>query len=161
MEKYSRPATLSDLKTLVRSLNEQNAEYLLIGGYALFAHGYHRTTTDIDLVVPANQTAGAQIRNALMVLADQSVKSLDLTWFDEGENIRIADEIIVDLLFNACGESYETLKAYAEIIDLDGIPVRTLNLEGLLRTKQGAREKDSADRRVLELALEEYRKREK
>ena len=161
MEEYSRPATLSDLKTLVRSLNEQNAEYLLIGGYALFAHGYHRTTTDIDLIVPANQTAGAQIRNALMVLADQSVKSLDLTWFDEGENIRIADEIIVDLLFNACGESYETLKAYAEIIDLDGIPVRTLNLEGLLRTKQGAREKDSADRRVLELALEEYRKREK
>ena len=161
MEEYSRPATLSDLKTLVRSLNEQNAEYLLIGGYALFAHGYHRTTTDIDLIVPANQTAGAQIRNALMVLADQSVKSLDLAWFDEGENIRIADEIIVDLLFNACGESYETLKAYAEIIDLDGIPVRTLNLEGLLRTKQGAREKDSADRRVLELALEEYRKREK
>ena len=161
MEEYSRPATLSDLKTLVRSLNEQNAEYLLIGGYALFAHGYHRTTTDIDLIVPANQTAGAQIRNALMVLADQSVKSLDLAWFDEGENIRIADEIIVDLLFNACGESYETLKAYAEIIDLDGIPVRTLNLEGLLRTKQGAREKDSADRRVLELAPEEYRKREK
>ncbi len=161
MEEYSRPATLSDLKALVRSLNEQNAEYLLIGGYALFAHGYHRTTTDIDLVVPANQSAGAQIRNALMVLSDQSVKSLDLAWFDEGENIRIADEIIVDLLFNACGESYETLKAYAEIIDLDGIPVRTLNLEGLLRTKQGAREKDSADRRVLELALEEYRKREK
>ena len=161
MEEYSRPATLSDLKTLIRSLNEQNAEYLLIGGYALFAHGYHRTTTDIDLVVPANQSAGAQIRNALMVLSDQSVKSLDLTWFDEGENIRIADEIIVDLLFNACGESYETLNAFAEIIDLDGIPVRTLNLEGLLRTKQGAREKDSADRRVLELALEEYRKREK
>ena len=97
MEEYSRPATLSDLKKLVQSLNEQNAEYLLIGGYALFAHGYHRTTTDIDLVVPANQAAGAQIRNALMVLLDQSVKGLDLTWFDEGENIRIADEIIVDL----------------------------------------------------------------
>ena len=161
MEEFSRPATLNDLKKLVQSLNEQNAEYLLIGGYALFAHGYHRTTTDIDLVVPANQAAGECIRNALMVLSDQSVKSLDLTWFDEGENIRIADEIIVDLLFNACGESYETLKAYAEIIDLDGIPVRTLNLEGLLRTKQGAREKDSADRWVLERALEEYRKREK
>jgi hypothetical protein len=96
-----------------------------------------------------------------MVLPDQSVKRLDLTWFDEGENIRIADAIVVDLLFNACGESYETLKAYAEVIDLDGIPVRTLNLEGLLRTKQGAREKDSADRWVLERALEEYRKREK
>lgn len=42
MEEYSRPATLEDLKALIRSLNQQGAEYLLIGGYALFAHDYHR-----------------------------------------------------------------------------------------------------------------------
>jgi hypothetical protein len=42
MEEFSRPATLEDLKTLIRALNEQSADYLLIGGYALFAHGYHR-----------------------------------------------------------------------------------------------------------------------
>jgi len=31
MDTYSRPATLEDLKTLIRALNEQGAEYLLIG----------------------------------------------------------------------------------------------------------------------------------
>jgi hypothetical protein len=55
MEEYSRPATLEDLKTLIRSLNQQEADYLLIGGYALFAHGYHRATTDIDVLVPATR----------------------------------------------------------------------------------------------------------
>lgn len=44
---YCRPASLEDLKTLIASLNQQQVEYLLIGGYALFVHGYHRATTDI------------------------------------------------------------------------------------------------------------------
>jgi len=62
MEEFSRAATLEDLKTLIRSLNEQHADYLLIGGYALFAHGYHRATTDIDLLVPTDAESARCIR---------------------------------------------------------------------------------------------------
>ena len=58
MQQYSRPASLEDLKILVSSLNKNHVDYLLIGGYALFAHGYHRATTDIDLLVPATREAG-------------------------------------------------------------------------------------------------------
>jgi hypothetical protein len=35
MEEFSRPATLEDLKLLLRSFHEHGADYLLIGGYAL------------------------------------------------------------------------------------------------------------------------------
>ena len=157
MEKFTRPATLEDLKTIIRALNERGSDYLLIGGYALFAHGYHRATTDIDVLVPATQEAGRKIREALMVLPDQAAKDLDPTWFEEGDNIRVADAFVVDIMFNACGETYETLKQYAETVDLDGIPIRTINLEGLLRTKQTLRDKDVADRIVLERALEFFR----
>lgn len=159
MEEYSRPATLADLKTLVASLNRQGAEYLLIGGYALFAHGYHRTTTDIDVLVPATRQAGERIKKALMVLPDQSATDIDPTWFEEGENIRVADAFVVDIMLNACGETYETLEQFAETIDLDGLPIRTINLEGLLRTKQTTRDKDVADRIILERALAALRKR--
>lgn len=158
MEAFSRPATLEDLKSLVQALNQNGAEYLLIGGYALFAHGYHRATTDIDLLVPANRQAGEKIRAALMVLPDQAARDLDAAWFDEGENIRVADAIVVDIILNACGESYETLKQFAETVELDGIPIRTVNLEGLLRTKQTMRDKDAMDRIVLERALDLYKK---
>lgn len=159
MDEYSRPATLEDLKALIASLNEQGADYLLIGGYALFAHGYHRATTDIDVLVPATQEAGIKIRSALMVLPDQAAKDIDPAWFDEGENIRVADAFIVDIMLNACGETYETLKQYAETVDLDGVAVRTINLEGLLLTKQTMREKDVSDRIILERALETLRDR--
>lgn len=161
MEKYSRPATLEDLKSLIRSLNEQGVEYLLIGGYALFAHGYHRATTDIDVLVPATKVAGERVKAALMVLPDQAAKEIDPVWFEEGENIRVADAFVVDIMLNACGETYESLKQYAETVDLDGMPIHTVNLEGLLRTKQTARDKDISDRIILERALNIVRERTK
>ena len=60
----------------------------------------------------------------------------------------------MNLLFNACGETNQTLARYAEIVDLDGIPVRTLSLEGLLLTKQTVRDKDVMDKVVLQRAIE-------
>jgi len=91
--------------------------------------------------------------NALLVLPDKASSGLDPKWFEEGENIRLADEVVVDLIFKTCGETYESLQAYSETINLDGIPVKTLNLEGLLKTKQSLRDKDRMDRTVLERAL--------
>ncbi len=154
MQEYSHPASLEDLKVLISSLNENHADYILIGGYALFAHGYHRATTDIDVLVPATREAGEKTRQALMMLPDQAAKDIDPAWFEEGENIRVADAFVVDIMLNAGGETYETLKQFAEVIDLEGLPVRTINLEGLLRTKQTTRDKDVADRIILERALE-------
>ena len=153
MDEYCRPATLADLKALIQSLNQQQVDYLLIGGYALFVHGYHRATTDIDVLVPATEASGEKVKTALMVLPDQAAKDLEPAWFTEGENIRVADAFLVDVMLNACGETYDTLKQYAVTVDLEGIPVRTVSLEGLLRTKQTVRDKDVADRQVLERAL--------
>ena len=156
---YCRPASLEDLKTLVESLNRQQVDYLLIGGYALFVHGYHRATTDIDLLVPATEASGSKVKAALMVLPDQAARDLQPEWFTEGDNIRVADAFLVDIMLNACGETYDTLKQYEMTVDLEGIPVRTISLEGLLRTKQTMRDKDVADRHVLERALALFKER--
>jgi predicted nucleotidyltransferase len=150
---YSRPATLEDLKAVIRALNAENAPYILIGGYALFAHGYHRATEDIDLLVPAEAESAQSLIKALLILPDKASQGLDPEWFGEGENIRLADEIVVDILFKTCGETYQSLQPYVEIVDLDGLPVKTLSLDGLLKTKQSIREKDSMDRLVLERAI--------
>ena len=158
MKDRSRAATLDDLKRLLSALNAESADYLLIGGYALLAHGYARATVDIDLLVPARREAAEPIRRALLVLADKSARDLAPEWFEEGEGIRVADEIVVDLLFRTCGESFDSLRAFEEVIDLDGVPVRTVNLEGLLRTKQSSRQRDIDDRAVIERALTARRK---
>lgn len=83
MTEYSRPATLDDLKMLLRSLNAHGVEYFLVGGYALAAHGYPRATADIDVVVPATRQAGRKIKDALMVLPDQVAKEIAVEWFEE------------------------------------------------------------------------------
>ncbi len=152
-EEFSRPATLEDLKALIRALDEHGVDYLLIGGYALFVHGYHRSTTDIDVLVPATIDAGRKVRDALMVLPDRAARDIDPAWLEEGEIIKVADEFVVDIMLNAGGETYDTLQQHAETIDLDGLPIRTINLEGLLRTQQSMRDKDIADRVVIEYAL--------
>ena len=154
---YCRPTSLDDLKALVGSLNRQHVDYLLIGGYALFVHGYHRATTHIDVLVPATVESGHRVKAALMVLPDQAAKKLEPKWFAEGDNIRVADAFVVDVMLNACGETYDTLKQYAITVDLEGIPVQTVSLEGLLRTKQTMRDKDASDRHILERALSLFR----
>jgi len=157
MEEYSRPATLDDLKTLLRSLHQHHVDYFLIGGYALAAHGYQRATTDIDIVVPASAATGQRVKDALLILPDHAAREIEPAWFEESENIRVADAFVVDVMLNANGMTYEALRPYAETIEFEGIPIKTINLEGLLLTKQTLREKDVPDRIILERALEALR----
>jgi hypothetical protein len=62
-------------------------------------------------------------------------------------------------MFNACGERYESLLPHAQTIVLDdGTPVKTVDLEGLLKTKRTVRSKDVGDRLALERALAEMQR---
>ena len=153
LENTARPASVADLKLLLKALATHGVDYLLIGGYALYALGYQRGTVDIDIVLRPTLEQGEKVKQALLLLPDGVAQDIDPAWFPEGETIRVADAFVVDLMFNACGESYESLLPYAVTVDFDGVPLRTINLEGLLRTKQTTREKDRMDRLILERAL--------
>ena len=157
--KDARPASIEDLKLLLGALQEHGVDYLLIGGYALYALGYQRGTVDIDVVLRPTREQGERVKRALLSLPDGVAKDLDPAWFEEGDTIRVADEFVVDLMFNACGETYESLLPYSTTVDFEGVPVRTLNLEGLLKTKQSPRDKDRLHREVLERALRELTNR--
>jgi hypothetical protein len=154
----ARPATPEDLKRLARALAAEGVDYVLIGGYALNALGYLRATTDIDLLLRPTREQGERVRKALATLPDGVARELVPQWFTEGETIRVADTFDVDLRFVACGESLDTLAAHVVTIDLDGVPLRTLDLEGLPKTKRSLRDKDRADRVVLERATEALRR---
>lgn len=155
----SRSATIEDLKLVLRALNENGVEYLLIGGYAIAAQGYIRATTDIDILVPTTIETGEKVKRALLMLPRQVSEEIDIEWFRDSDTIRVADEFVVDIMFNACGETYESLVTELEMLEIDGIPVRTVSVEGLLRTKQTVRQKDVVDRVVLERAVEKMKGR--
>ena len=47
-----------DYKDMLLALSAENVRYLLVGAYALAAHGYPRATMDIDIwVMPSPQSA--------------------------------------------------------------------------------------------------------
>jgi hypothetical protein len=57
-----------------------------------------------------------------------------------------------------CVQTYEMLKPHEQVMDLDGVPVRTVSLEGLLLTKQSLRPQDVQDSLVLRRAIEEAKR---
>ncbi len=154
---FTRPATWDDLKVVARALNQEGARYALIGGYAIAAHGYNRFSEDLDILVdPAPDNTRRWIA-ALSALPDGACRELigqdDLFQRDGEYAIRINDEFTVDVMPSACGHGYAELAPHIEQRDVDGVPIPVLGLEGLLLTKEGMREKDRADRRVIQEAL--------
>lgn len=68
----------------------------------------------------------------------------------EPQNIRVADDLLIDLLFAANGQTFESLAAHVRVLTIEGVEVRTLDIEGLLKTKTDYRAKDRIDREALE-----------
>ena len=144
--------TTDPLFRLLARFNDEGVEYVLIGGQAGRLNGYLRATQDIDVLVKPTRINGERIIRALSFLA--SAKDLDPDWFvpAEGgdiENIRVADDLLVDLLFAANGETYASVQPHVRELIVEGTPIRVLNIDGLVKTKTDYREKDLLDKRVL------------
>ena len=140
------------LLDLLARFREEGVEYVLVGGQAVRLNGYLRATEDIDVLIKPTRVNGEKIIRALRFLA--SSKELDAGWFvptPDGnvENIRVADELLIDLLFAANGETYESIQPHIRELVIEDTPVRVLNIDGPIKTKTDYREKDLLDKRVL------------
>ena len=133
------------LLRVLRRFQAEGVEYILVGGFAVRLNGFVRATEDIDVLLPSSVDNGRKVVRALDFLP--SSRDLDPTWFEvdpeEPDNIRIADDLLIDLLFVANGHSYESLLPHVRVINVHGVPVRTLDVEGLLKTKMTGRDKGS------------------
>jgi predicted nucleotidyltransferase len=145
-----RPPTIDDVRRICHALHEAGARYVLIGGFAVILHGGHRTTKDIDLLVdPAPENVG-RLKKALSVLEDDAAREIGVDDLSTYTVVRVADEVMVDLLAAACGVTWSDARPSAERIDLDGTPVIVADRQTLIRTKQTLRPSDAADRAWLE-----------
>lgn len=154
---YVRVPRLEDVVRICRSLNQAGARYLLIGGFAVIAHGLGRPTKDIDLLVDDAPENVARVKEGLAVLEDRAALELDDGDVRAYTVVRVADEVLVDLLGSACGVTYREAAPDAEVVELEGVPVPLASKRTLIRTKQTVRPSDLADRRFLEALLEAER----
>lgn len=144
-----------DLARICRALNAHGARYVLIGGFAVIAHGAGRFTKDIDLLVDDAPENVARVRAALAVLPDNAAAEVEDLDVQQHTVVRVVDEVIVDLMGRACGLSYADVAPDAETREILGVTIPVASPSTLIRTKNTYRPQDAIDRAFLEGLLKD------
>lgn len=136
-----------DFKEFVESLNANGVRYLVVGGYAVSAHGHPRYTKDLDVWI---EVSAENARRMLVALADFGFGDLglrDRDFLEPGSVVQLGHPPQrIDLLTSVSGVSFEQCYTARVEIELDGVRVNFIDLGNLLRTKEAAgRLQDRAD----------------
>lgn len=142
----SREPTLTDLCRLCQELNNRNARFVVIGGFAMAALGYNRHTMDIDLLVDVSGDNESRVLQAVSTLPDGAARSIKPGEIAQWVVLRIGDEIVVDLMRSACGIDYASARSGIVVQNIDGVAIPFASPELLWRMKKPThREKDIPD----------------
>jgi len=158
-DRYARAPEPDDVVRLCRALNEKGARYLLIGGFAVIAHGGGRFTKDVDLLVDDTPENVARVKEALAVFADNAARDVADDDVRRHAVVRVVDEIVVDLMGRACGVAYAEAAQDAETLERHGVPIPVASPAMLIRLKDTPRPQDALDRAFLEGVLRERRQK--
>ena len=141
-----RPPVEADVVALCRELNRLGARYVVVGGFAVIAAGLPRLTADVDLIVAADAENEAKVFAALSILPDNAVRELQPGELQQYNVIRVADEILVDLMRSAGGIDYDEAAKDVVVHEVGGVPIPFASPRLLWRMKVVThREKDAAD----------------
>ncbi|MGA7882844.1 MAG: hypothetical protein WCD63_18440 [Terrimicrobiaceae bacterium] len=145
-ELVPRPPVEEDLVALCRILNKLGARYLVIGGYAIIQAGYPRFTGDLDLLIDTAPENEAKVYLALRSLPDRAVDELDRGDVAKYAVVRVADEIVIDLMKSASGIDYEEASKEVVVRKIDDVKIPFASPRLLWRMKKNTRrERDAGD----------------
>ena len=141
-----------DYKDMLRALSDEKVKFILVGAYALAAHGYPRATMDIDIwVMPSPENADAVLR----ALSSFGAPLHNLTKEDllnDGTifQIGVAPRRI-DIITAASGLQFEPAYRNSISVNIEGIEIRIPSIDDLILNKRAiGRTKDLADAEALE-----------
>ena len=149
-----RVPQLKDLLDICRALNEAQARYVVIGGFAIILHGYARGTMDLDLLIDPSPANVRKVKSALSKLPDNAAAEVEDTDIEKYVVVRVADEVVVDLMSKAGGVSFEDVAKGIVTRDIEGVRVPYASARDLIRTKDTVRPKDKNDVLFLRRKLE-------
>lgn len=141
-----------DYKDMLHALSDENVKFILVGAYALAAHGYPRATMDIDIwVMPSPQNADAVLRALRRFGAPlQNLTKKDLLENGTIFQIGVAPRRI-DIITSASGLQFEEVYERSLSVNIEGLDVHIPLIDDLIRNKRASgRTKDLADAEALE-----------
>ena len=140
-----------DYKEMLQFLLEEKVEFILVGAYALGAHGYPRATGDIDIWVKADENNSKKTYSALARFG-APLDQIQLNDFAvEGVifQIGVAPRRI-DIITRIDGVTYDEANDDKIIVEVEGLLLPVLSLDNLVKNKLATgREKDELDAKYL------------
>ena len=137
----------NDYKDILLALSERKARFLLVGAYAMAAHGYPRATMDIDIWVKSDYENTVLILQALEDFGAflGELKPEDFQKDEMVFQIGVAPRRI-DILTSVDGLSFDDAFARSDKIEIEGVPIQVLSVSDLIKNKRSTgRTKDLAD----------------
>ncbi len=151
-----------DYKDMLLALSDEKVSFLLVGAYALAAHGYPRATIDIDIwIMPSPQNADAVLRALRRFGAPlHNLTKEDLQKDGTVFQIGLAPRRI-DIITAASGLQFEETYGRSLLVKIEGIDVHIPSIDDLIINKRASgRTKDLADAEALEsLKNSEYERK--
>jgi hypothetical protein len=95
------------------------------------------------------------VKRGLAVLADNAAAEVADDDVQRHVVVRVADEVVVDLMGRACGLGYAEAARDAEAFEREGVRIPVASPATLIRTKDTLRPQDAIDRAFLEGVLRE------
>ena len=141
-----------DYKDMLQSLQAEGVKFMLVGGYAMAAHGHPRSTLDIDFWVMASPENAKAIMRALKRFGAPLRNVCESDFKTEGTILQIG--VVprrIDIITKIDGVSFVDAWPRAVPVELDGCHISVISLEDLLANKSASgRLKDLADVATLE-----------
>ena len=140
-----------NFKDMLVALNDAEVEYLVVGAYAMAAHGCPRSTGDIDFWVRATPENAERVWAALSSFGAPMFQiSVDeLSTPDVVFQIGIAPQRI-DVMTSVSGIEFDDAWPHRLVADLDGVKADVIGREQLLKNKLASgRAKDILDADIL------------
>ena len=140
-----------DYKEMLSLLLKNEVAFLLVGAYAMAAHGFPRATADIDIFVRADLQNTKRLYKAL---AEFGAPKDHISVDDLGKpglmfQVGVAPRRI-DIINKIDGVTFDEAEKDKIIIDLDGLSVPIISKQKLIINKRSTeREKDRLDAETL------------
>jgi len=136
-----------DYREMLQYLSDEGVRFLLVGAYALAAHGFPRATRDIDFFVWANPENAASLVRALERFGAPLVNVSAADFASEGTVFQIGvGPRRIDILTRIDGVTFQEAYARRSTIRLEGMDVPVISREDLIANKRATgRTQDLAD----------------
>ncbi len=136
-----------DFRDMLSALNEEGAEFLVVGSYALAAHGHPRTTGDIDLWVRPTPENAARVWKALVRFGAPLDRANPADLSTPGNVLQIG--VVprrIDVMTSIEAVTFEAAWPERIEVELEGLRVPVLGRADLLANKKAlGRPQDRAD----------------